>query len=108
MKNNKQWTISNDCYGNLAQAIIYQAASDYVHYRRKLYYNRRIRVSSTILLDEEQSRKFLEREIERLKRFFLGRWFAQLNTEIDGKELLRKLDLKFEKSVKNRKKTVDK
>lgn len=100
MKNNKQWIVSNDCYGNLANAIIYQAAKDYIYYRRKLYYNRRIRVSSTILLDEEKSRQLLEKEIEKLKRFFCGKWFAQLTTEIDGKELLRKLDWKFEKKCK--------
>lgn len=107
MKNNKQWLVSNDCYGNLAQAIIYQAAKDYVYFRMKFALNKSISVSGKAIHGDE-AQIICQKEVERLKRFFTGRWFAQLNTQIDGKELLRKLDWKIEKKLRKRKKTVDK
>lgn len=71
-------TAGNTYWQELANAIVIQAVVDYRKLRRK-------QRKGVVLKPEEQS------DYDKIRRFFCGEWFVML-TDIDGPELLKKLD----------------
>lgn len=70
-------------YTRLANAIIENAATEYRRLRKRLRDAKKQDRTSDIYS--------LEREIKEIEEFFLSDWFCTLS-ELDGKELLKKLE----------------
>lgn len=71
-------------YDLLAEAIVAQAAKDYLELRKFLHNTR----------EGKEARK-AAKELRDIRRFFTSRWYKTL-TEVDGNYLMEKLDKEFE------------
>lgn len=91
MKRNYDLWHSDDTTATLAQAIILQAARDYV------LLNRTLRSGKTVDRYGYDKAGELRKNLKTLRAWFTGKWCSTLNPLIDGEQLLRKLDLEIEK-----------
>lgn len=84
-------SIRNDGYVNLANAIVEQAAKDYLKYKKRLY----------ILGDDDDPNEFrgeiirYRGKLKDVERFFKSKWYETL-TNLDVEMLVRQLDEEFE------------
>ncbi len=77
----------DDCYKDLANAIVVQAADDY----RRIIRGKKLRNGYTY-----------KDEKKKLIAFFKGGW-CQLLTNVPGREILNRLDKEYEQEQKKRK-----
>lgn len=84
-------SIRNDGYVNLANAIVEQAAKDYLKYKKRLY----------ILGDDDDPNEFrgeiirYRDKLKDVKRFFKSKWYETL-TNLNAEMLVGRLDEEFE------------
>lgn len=84
-------SIKNDGYVNLANAIVEQAAVDYLKYKKRLY----------VLGDYDDPNEFrgeiikYRRKLKEVERFFKSKWYSTL-TDLNAEVLVRQLDEEFE------------
>lgn len=84
-------SIQNDGYVNLANAIVEQAAKDYLMYKKRLY----------ILGDDDNPNEFrgevirYRNKLNDVRKFFKSKWYKTL-TDLNVEMLARKLDEEFE------------
>jgi hypothetical protein len=71
-------------YDLLAEAIVAQAAKDYLELRKFLHNTR----------EGKEARK-ATKELRDIRKFFNSRWYKTL-TEVDGNYLMERLDKEFE------------
>lgn len=84
-------SIRNDGYVNLANAIVEQAAKDYLMYKKRLY-----------ILGDDDDPNEIRGEVIRyrdklndVRKFFKSKWYKTL-TDLNVEMLVRKLDEEFE------------
>ena len=84
-------SIRNDGYVNLANAIVGQAAKDYLMYKKRLY-----------ILGDDDDPNEIRGEVIRyrdklndVRKFFKSKWYKTL-TDLNVEILVRKLDEEFE------------
>ena len=84
-------SIRNDGYVNLANAIVGQAAKDYLMYKKRLY-----------ILGDDDDPNEIRGEVIRyrdklndVQKFFKSKWYKTL-TDLNVEILVRKLDEEFE------------
>ena len=84
-------SIRNDGYVNLANAIVEQAAKDYLMYKKRLY----------ILGDDDDPNEFrgevirYRNKLNDVRKFFKSKWYKTL-TDLNVEMLVRQLDEEFE------------
>ena len=84
-------SIRNDGYVNLANAIVEQAAKDYLMYKKRLY----------ILGDDDNPNEFrgevirYRNKLNDVRKFFKSKWYKTL-TDLNVEMLARRLDEEFE------------
>ena len=84
-------SIRNDGYVNLANAIVGQAAKDYLMYKKRLY----------ILGDDDDPNEIrgevirYRNKLNDVRKFFKSKWYKTL-TDLNVEILVRKLDEEFE------------
>ena len=84
-------SIRNDGYVNLANAIVEQAAKDYLMYKKRLY----------ILGDDDDPNEIrgevirYRNKLNDVRKFFKSKWYKTL-TDLNVEMLVRKLDEEFE------------
>ena len=84
-------SIRNDGYVNLANAIVEQAAKDYLMYKKRLY----------ILGDDDDPNEIrgevirYRNNLNNVRKFFKSKWYKTL-TDLNVEMLVRKLDEEFE------------
>ena len=84
-------SIRNDGYVNLANAIVGQAAKDYLMYKKRLY----------ILGDDDNPNEFrgevirYRNKLNDVRKFFKSKWYKTL-TDLDVAMLVGRLDEEFE------------
>lgn len=84
-------SIRNDGYVNLANAIVGQAAKDYLNYKKRLY----------ILGDDDDPNEIrgevirYRNKLNDVRKFFKSKWYKTL-TDLNVEMLVRKLDEEFE------------
>lgn len=86
---------TNENYVELMNAIVQQAADDYVSAKKNLYkINNGLHTYTDV--DEKNERiDILESRVKEVTRFFKSNWYKAL-CKIDGKWLMQKLDEKVE------------
>lgn len=82
---------SDDTTAILAQAIIMQAARDYI------LLNRTLRIGKTVDRYGYDKAGEITANLNSLRKWFNGKWCNTLNPLIDGERLLRRLDREIEK-----------
>lgn len=90
-----------DGYERLSNAIIEQAAKDYIRWRKDLYHfskGKQYHKHGSSTTTAERIEK-LNIEVEKIRKFFRGQWFVELNS-MDGEYILNRLDDEFEKWVR--------
>lgn len=92
---------SDDTTAILAQAIILQAAKDYI------LLNRTLRSGKTVDRYGYDKASEMRKNLETLRAWFKGKWCNTLNPLLDGERLLRRLDWNIEKKLGKFPKTVD-
>ena len=91
-------SIRNDGYVNLANAIVEQAAKDYLMYKKRLY----------ILGDDDDPNEFrgeiirYRNKLKDTERFFKSKWYKTL-TDLNAEVLVGRLDEEFEEWKKEHK-----
>lgn len=91
-------SIRNDGYVNLANAIVGQAAKDYLMYKKRLY----------ILGDDDNPNEFrgevirYRNKLKDTERFFKSKWYETL-TGLNAEVLVGRLDEEFEEWKKEHK-----
>ena len=84
-------SIRNDGYVNLANAIVEQAAKDYLMYKKRLY----------ILGDDDDPNEIrgevirYRNKLNDVRKFFKSKWYKTL-TDLNVEMLVRRLDEEFE------------
>lgn len=84
-------SIRNDGYVNLANAIVGQAAKDYLMYKKRLY----------ILGDDDDPNEIrgevirYRNKLNDVRKFFKSKWYKTL-TDLNVEMLVRRLDEEFE------------
>lgn len=84
-------SIRNDGYVNLANAIVEQAAKDYLMYKKRLY----------ILGDDDDPNEIrgevirYRSKLNDVRKFFKSKWYKTL-TDLNVEMLVRQLDEEFE------------
>ena len=84
-------SIRNDGYVNLANAIVEQAAKDYLNYKKRLY----------ILGDDDDPNEIrgevirYRNKLNDVRKFFKSKWYKTL-TDLNVEMLVRQLDEEFE------------
>ena len=84
-------SIRNDGYVNLANAIVEQAAKDYLMYKKRLY----------ILGDDDDPNEIrgevirYRNKLNDVRKFFKSKWYKTL-TDLNVEMLVRQLDEEFE------------
>lgn len=91
MKSNNDIWHSDDTTAILAQAIIIQAARDYI------LLNRTLRTGKTVDRYGYDKAGEITANLNSLRKWFKGKWCNTLNPLIDGERLLRRLDREIEK-----------
>ena len=91
-------SIRNDGYVNLANAIVEQAAKDYLMYKKRLY----------ILGDDDDPNEFrgevirYRNKLNDVRKFFKSKWYKTL-TDLNVEMLVGRLDEEFEEWKKEHK-----
>ena len=91
-------SIRNDGYVNLANAIVEQAAKDYLMYKKRLY----------ILGDDDDPNEFrgevirYRNKLNHVRKFFKSKWYKTL-TDLNAEVLVGRLDEEFEEWKKEHK-----
>lgn len=91
-------SIRNDGYVNLANAIVEQAAKDYLMYKKRLY----------ILGDDDDPNEFrgevirYRSKLNDVRKFFKSKWYKTL-TDLNAEVLVGRLDEEFEEWKKEHK-----
>ena len=91
-------SIRNDGYVNLANAIVEQAAKDYLMYKKRLY----------ILGDDDDPNEFrgevirYRNKLNDVRKFFKSKWYKTL-TDLNVEVLVGRLDEEFEEWKKEHK-----
>ena len=88
--NNDVWH-SDDTTAILAQAIIMQAARDYI------LLNRTLRTGKTVDRYGYDKAGEITSKLNSLRKWFKGKWCNTLNPLIDGERLVQRLDREIEK-----------
>lgn len=91
MKPNNDIWHSDDTTAILAQAIIMQAARDYI------LLNKTLRTGKTVDRYGYDKAGEITANLNSLRKWFKGKWCNTLNPLIDGERLLRRLDREIEK-----------
>ena len=91
-------SIRNDGYVNLANAIVEQAAKDYLMHKKRLY----------ILGDDDDPNEFrgevirYRNKLNDVRKFFKSKWYKTL-TDLNAEVLVGRLDEEFEEWKKEHK-----